>query len=521
MRPRLYVALLAVPLVILTACSSGSGASSGGASGGGGGGNLNIVTAVEPSDLAPNTLKLGGEFEILGHDIFQGLVGRNPKTYALMPELALSWKQTSPTVWQFNLRHGVTFQDGSPFDAQAAVTALTYWYKASVPSVGDFVGSPAKFKAAGKYTLDMTTETPDPIVPYRMTMVPISSAKQITADPQSIPSHAIGTGPYEIVSWTHGQNIQLKLYAKSYLASPRMFDTIDWMFRSDPDVRADMIKTGEADVTDDLTPDQCSGEVTCKAVPNVNVNFLRIDDYNQVMLGNGDVRKAVFMAINRSAINKAFYDNAPVLNNPVPEGGIGYNPNAQTYNYDPSAAKAFLAKARAAGVNISRPISVYANEAEPGEADVAQVVTSDLKAIGLNASTKVVSNTESGEIYYTNFGGKTLQKNMPNDRDQIWVAAFGNEVEDGAEISDLLLTCTGKESVYCNPKTDAAYEAANQLGGTARNQAFQNLWTQAYADLALLPLAQGTELWAFGSKAQGASPRPDGALPLWVMKASS
>ena len=52
--------------------------------------------------------------------MYEPLVGRN-KDLSLAPALATAWKQTSPTVWRFELRKGVQFHDGTPFTADDVV----------------------------------------------------------------------------------------------------------------------------------------------------------------------------------------------------------------------------------------------------------------------------------------------------------------------------------------------------------------------------------------------------------------
>src|ERR1700752_2825376 len=59
---------------------------------------------------------------INGH-VYEGLVERDKKL-GVIPQLAVSWKQTSPTVWVFNLRKGVKWQDGSNFTADDVVFSI-------------------------------------------------------------------------------------------------------------------------------------------------------------------------------------------------------------------------------------------------------------------------------------------------------------------------------------------------------------------------------------------------------------
>src|SRR5436305_13916825 len=58
---------------------------------------------------------------INGH-VYEPLVMRGKKL-EILPALAVSWKQTSPLVWVFNLRKGVKWQDGSDFKADEVVVA--------------------------------------------------------------------------------------------------------------------------------------------------------------------------------------------------------------------------------------------------------------------------------------------------------------------------------------------------------------------------------------------------------------
>jgi ABC-type oligopeptide transport system substrate-binding subunit len=70
---------------------------------------------VDGPALVHETLQLG-----FTGSIYEPLVGRG-KDMALVPALATKWTKTSPTVWRFDLRHGVTFHDGTPFTADDVV----------------------------------------------------------------------------------------------------------------------------------------------------------------------------------------------------------------------------------------------------------------------------------------------------------------------------------------------------------------------------------------------------------------
>ncbi len=57
----------------------------------------------------------------MSHQVWDTLIYRDPETFQLKPLLATSWKYVDDTTLEFELRPGVTFQDGSPFTADDVV----------------------------------------------------------------------------------------------------------------------------------------------------------------------------------------------------------------------------------------------------------------------------------------------------------------------------------------------------------------------------------------------------------------
>ena len=77
--------------------------------------------AVPNVDPYYNSLRTG---LVLAHQAWDTLVYRDPDTFQIKPLLATSWKQTDDTTWEFELRAGVTFHDGSPFTADDVVYTI-------------------------------------------------------------------------------------------------------------------------------------------------------------------------------------------------------------------------------------------------------------------------------------------------------------------------------------------------------------------------------------------------------------
>ena len=489
----------------------------------GGGGTLRIFTATEPTTLgyASGTSSLS---DIVMRSVYQTLVGRDPKTYALVPELALSWKQLNSTTWQFQLRKSVRWTDGTALNAKTAVVSLRYGWDPANPDTGSFTPETATFKAVGKYTVRMTTATPDPVVPVEMTMVPLASSHQITYAKSTLETTPIGTGPYKVVSRTPGQSVTLKVNPQSWLATNGMYDTIDWEFRADPQVRADAVQAGEADITNTLLRSQCIQLPRCIGSLNTSISLIRFDSYNMSMMADPRVRTAMAMAINRTQIAKAIKDGAPVTNNVVAKGAIGFDPKAPKYPYDLTKAQALLAQAKAAGVNTDQPITVkYTPLQGPAQALVAQVVASDLKQLGFTkvsiVSVPLIQDFLSD--YFLNRDPHVLTRDMPKDRNFVYISGSGNELQDAALTLGLLVTCTGVQSVICDPKIDAMQKASLTAPTiAARDKALRAEWEYAFGNgkLAILPLTNGYIEWAFSKKVADIAPTRNGILPLWLAR---
>jgi peptide/nickel transport system substrate-binding protein len=482
----------------------------------GGGGNLAIVSPFEPSGLYLDegclTHETGKHGPIL-RNVLEALVGRDPASGELVPMLAESWESVDANTWRFTLRQDVVFHDGAPFNAEAAAASLARDFK---PDLSVFVGSPTSFTAVDDFTLEAVTETPDPLLPGRLANEGIWGPAQ-AEDEASRNEHPVGTGPYAFVSWERGSKINLELYEDYWRANPGMFDTVEWIFRAENSVRGQMIEAGEADIALELTADQCdSGAVECVKAQNISFFGARVDKWNQTLLGDQRVSRAVAHAINRKALADAFINGGEVIDNPGPPGSYGYDENIVGYDYDPEAARALLEEAKADGIDTSIPVRVATADIV-NWADIAQAVSADLQAAGFNANFEAIAL----EDWFDNaawLDGRTREADMAPDRNTIWLSGDSNELFDLGFHAGRFYTCDAVYSGYCNPEVDALYTEGLALTGDERSEVFKQMWRLAYDDVPFIPISLSPSLYAVSDRAT-VTIGVDTLIPLWLVGA--
>src|SRR4051812_43070624 len=135
---------------------------------------VRIANQGDALSMDPHSLNESLQLSVTGN-VYEPLVGR-ARDLSLTPALATSWKQTSPTVWRFELRKGVTFHDGSPFTADDVVFSL----RRAGDDGGDFKGVVSDIKEVRKidsHTVEVETKSPYPILPDQLSTTYMMSKK--------------------------------------------------------------------------------------------------------------------------------------------------------------------------------------------------------------------------------------------------------------------------------------------------------------------------------------------------------
>jgi peptide/nickel transport system substrate-binding protein len=168
---------------------------------------IRVANQGDALSLDPHSLNESLQLDVLGN-VFEGLVGRD-KNLNLVPGLATGWKQTSPTVWRFELRKGVQFHDGTPFTADDVLFSMARTQIDGSDMKG-YTNDVKEVRKVNDHTVDIETLRPFPILPELLYRVNIMSKKWCETNQATKPVdrrkgienaasfRANGTGPYRV-----------------------------------------------------------------------------------------------------------------------------------------------------------------------------------------------------------------------------------------------------------------------------------------------------------------------------------
>ena len=374
------------------------------------------VTSLDPHflNVAPNNNAAWQIFDALVH------VDADAR---LVPGLAVSWRALDPTTWEFKLRKGVKFHDGSDFTAEDVMFSLQRpaTLTASPGPFTGFVKPITARKIVDPWTIQLKTAAPYAMLPYDLDSIFIVSkmaaAGAATGDFDSGKA-AVGTGPYKLLRFARGDRIALArndAYWGAQGGKPAAWDKVTLRILPADTARIAALLAGDVDAIENIP----SADLTrLKANPNFRLEqkvswrtlFLHMDQYRDHPPHLSDksgkplaknpfkdarVRLALSKAINRRAIvERVMEGHAIAAGNLVSPPVFGHADALKPETYDPQAAKKLLAEA---GYPDGFALTLHApNDRYVNDEQVAQAVAQMLARIGIQ--TKV--ETMPASVYF-------------------------------------------------------------------------------------------------------------------------
>ncbi len=392
----------------------------------------------------------------------------------LQPRLATEWEDMGGGTWRFHLREGVTFHDGSAFDAEdvAHSIARTTGDKI-VCEIGAkyFGGMELTTNVVDANTIDITANPAQPILPLlmsTMTVVPAETAVD------SFVTTPVGTGPYTFDEYNVGQNIKLSANANYWGDQPAV-QSANYVFRSDSAVRAAMVQTGEADIAPNIALQDATNDAMDYSYPNSETVYLRVD-HDVAPLNDVRVRKALNLAVDREAFVGTILANGTLLaTGMTPPSTIGYNTDLTHYAYDPEQAKALLAEAKADGVDVDQEITLIGRTGNFGNVlETMEALTAMFQDAGFNMKLEMYEVAEWENFY---------SKPFAEDRGpQMVQAQHDNANGDPVFSMFFKYACDGLQSGVCDEKIDSMIADATASVGAEREAKWKDLFAYIHEE---------------------------------------
>lgn len=475
---------------------------------------LRIATSYKLMTLDPHYVNLNENTSLLSQ-IYERLVYQD-ETFELKPGLATSWRRVSDTQWEFKLREGVRFHDGSPFTAEDVIYNIKRIQNFLKPPSGGFQQYTKGIKsisAPDPLTVIIDTNGGQPALPLSMSSIFImakSASGFKTTEELNGGATPVGTGPYKFKSWRSGENFEVERNDGYWGGRPSWSD-VTFRIVESPAARVAALSTNDVDIADFIPArDVPSLQERGAKVANISaarVNLVQFDLASDKAPGvtnkagepignpfrDPKVRQALAMSVDRGVIVDKILSGfgtaaAQVLPNGLP--GTSANLVAQPPRYP--EAKALLAEAGYPdGFNLvlAGPAGRY-----PGDGETLQAIAQSWARIGVGVQPVAVPfsvfNTKRSAGEYG-----------------IWYGGGSGESAD--VLLDALLASVDSErgtgalnfGKYSNPAFDEMLIKAETLDvGPERYKELATATEFVMQDQPIIPLYHFDHVFGYGSR---------------------
>lgn len=398
---------------------------------------VTIAIGGDPTTLDPQAADDGNE-RTCNDNIYETLLTRD-QDMKIVPLLADSYRQVGSTTWEFNIRRGVKFHNGEPFDARAAAFSITRIVDEKFNSEQrSYFETIKEARVVDASTVHIITTGPDPILPARMCWLKMVPPKY--ANEKEFGEKPMGTGPYKFVEWVRGTRIVLTANRYYWGPRPQVTDVV-LLPRKDPVARLADLKAGEVDLARDLLPEQVNQSPKYVREKGLEFPFFRINTKAD-KLKDPRVRQAMNYAVDKETLINAIYSGHATLaqGQIIGPAHFGYNSDVRAYPYDLGKARALLREADAEGTEINL---IGVNGRWFKDKEIIEAVADMLERAGFKVNVDIRD--------WQGYLDQLLATDNPPD---VIFVSYDNQLLDADRTLSAYYLSTGRVSSYLNPRVD-------------------------------------------------------------------
>ena len=482
---------------------------------------IRIGNQGDALSMDPHSLNESLQLSVTGN-VYEPLVGRD-KNLNLVPALASSWKQSSPTVWRFELRKNVKFHDGTPFTADDVLFSFAR-AAGDGSDMRSYTNDVKEVRKVGDHVVEIETKAPFPILPDVISLLYIMSKKWSEENQATRPVdrrkgvenaasfRANGTGPFRLrerqpnvkTSFVRNGNYWGKIEGNVL--------NVEYTPIGNDATRVAALLSGQVDVIEpvplqDVARINASGKSKVMQGPELRTIFLGMDQKRDELLYSSvkgknpfkdkRVRQAFYQAIDINGIQRTVMRGA--ANPTALMVGPGINGFDYAMNkrlpYDTEAAKKLLAEAgypNGFEVGMNCPNDRYVNDGAICQAVAASLARAGIK-VNLQAETK----------------GTYFPKILKRDT-SFYLLGWTPGTYDSHNALNALMRCVDDKGSgqfnlgsYCNPKVDElTLQIQSETDKAKRDAMIKEAFKLHADDIGHLPLHQQALAWGVASNVQ-------------------
>ncbi|HCN65548.1 MAG TPA: peptide ABC transporter substrate-binding protein [Pseudomonas sp.] len=452
---------------------------------------LIIGKPADPQTLDPAVTFDNNDWTIT-YPSYQRLVGYktdgDKSSTEVEGDLAESWTVSPDNlVWEFKLKPGNKFDDGSAVDAAAVKFSFDRLMTLKQGPSGAFPEDMV-VTVVDPQTIRFTLKTPFAPFLYTLAHNGASVINPLVANKGAdtnawLSSHTAGSGPYRLANWQKGQSLTLE--PNPHYAGPApALKTVVLKIIAEPSVRRLQLERGDLDIIEDMPEDQLGAlaskpGIAVKEYPSLRVTYLYLNN-KKGPLTNVDARRAITEAVDyKGIVSGILKDKAELLNGPIPKGMWAYDSSLPNMKQDMTAAADSLAKVPKKITNLSYMYSDKDANWEP----IGLTLQAALMPLGINLKMEKTANA-------------TLRERVGQADYDIAVGTWSPDFADPYMFMNFwfdskMQGLQGNRSFYSNPQVDTLIrEAATTSDQAKRVELYQDAQKLALNDSAYVYLYQ-------------------------------
>lgn len=469
---------------------------------------MKLALASDVTSLDPH-VQLSEETIAYSHWVFDPLV-RWDKNNKIVPHLAKSWEQVSPTTMRFHLQEGVKFHSGNDMTAKDVVWTLNRLREST-----EYKALYEPFTEAtivDDHTVDLNTVRPYGLILNMATYIFVMDSQFYTGvdasgqdkafinktGPSFANTNVSGSGPFKVESREQGVRMVLKAFPE-YWGNHGNIGTLDILTVKNDATRVASLLSGTVDMilpvpTQDYDRMDKEKNIQLVTMSSTRIITVQLNQKRNEALANPKVREAIIAATDNSAISKVIMKGYSEVASQQPPAHMPGHNSTLGARYDLNRAKALLQEAgygKGLELSMIAPNNRYVNDEKIAQAFVAMMA---------KAGIKVALKTMPRNQYWDEFDAQVAD---------LQLIGWHPDTEDAANYSEYLLMCPNAETGYgqynsgnyCNQVLDDLVMAAQtETDMVKRTAMLEQIEKIAYDDAAFVPLHYEPLGWAANLK---------------------